>query len=210
LDLALFLGRVVRGAVFVRFGCDASRQCAGDSLRSLRRVRSRGCAALELCTRLVTLQCACECLQRTRVRRVVLPAPLGPSRTKEGTKTEALWRYKIKWKMIGSDRASTKVKTMAPMVGLKLHVSHSRAVSMSTAVLVCVWTVEYGVAREAIQGIDRSKLALTLPDHAAAFPPCGPNAHLPKSGDLRHHLYHSLYQSGTAYCHKSCYTKMML
>jgi hypothetical protein len=79
--------------------------------------------------------------ERTRVRRVVFPAPLGPSSTKEGTVTAALWRYRIKWKMMGSDRARTKVKSMAPMVGLKLHVSHSRAVSMSTAVSVGVWTV---------------------------------------------------------------------
>jgi hypothetical protein len=48
--------------------------------------------------------------------------------------TAVLWRYKIKWKMMGSDRASTKVKNMAPMVGLKLHVSHSRALSISIAV----------------------------------------------------------------------------
>jgi hypothetical protein len=92
-----------------------------------------------------------------------LPAPLGPSRTKEGTTTEALWRYKIKWKMMGSDRASTKVKTMAPMVGLKLHVSHSRAVSMSTAIFVCLRRVEYEVAREAIQGIDRSNSRSRFP-----------------------------------------------
>ena len=98
---------------------------------------SRG-AALELCVLLVSLLCACKCGRRTRVRRVVLPAPLGPSRTKEGTTVAVLWRYKIKWKMMGSDKASNKVKIMAPIVGLKLHVSHSRAVSMSTALFVSV------------------------------------------------------------------------
>jgi hypothetical protein len=53
--------------------------------------------------------------------------------------TAVLWRYKIKWKIMGSDRASTKVKSMAPMVGLKLHVSHSRALSISTAVYLSVY-----------------------------------------------------------------------
>jgi hypothetical protein len=32
------------------------------------------------------------------------------------------------------------------------------------------------VAEEAIQGIDEPKLAFRDPDHAAALPPCGPNA----------------------------------
>lgn len=77
---------------------------------------------------------------------------------------------------MGSDRASTRVKSMAPMVGLKLHVSHSRALSISIAVCLSVSRGRTKVAEEAIQGIDEPKLAFRVPDHAAAFPPCGPNA----------------------------------
>jgi hypothetical protein len=50
----------------------------------------------------------------------------------------------------------------------------------------------YRVVEEAIQRIDRSKLALTVPDRAAAFPQRGPNTHLPKPGAIPDTIYTTL------------------
>lgn len=76
---------------------------------------------------------------------------------------------------MGSDSDSSNVKSMAPMVGLKLQVSHSLAVFMSTAIFVLGMNGRSQVAERAI---DDSKLA----DHAAVFPFPGPSTRLPKPG----------------------------
>lgn len=172
-NATFFLVRgVVRSAVFVRFSSDASGKGAGDGLRSLRSVGSSRCTTLELCTELVCSQCSSSCLLHTRVTRVVLPAPLGPSRINEGTTTAARWRYRNKWKMMGSDSDNSNVKSMAPMVGLKLQVSHSRAVFMSTAMLVSVRMAGVKSQRQLLTTpklADRAACVSTLrPEHAPA------------------------------------------
>lgn len=73
---------------------------------------------------------------------------------------------------MGSDSDSSSVKTIAPSDGLKLHVSHSLTVSMSTAIVVSACNSKSEDAREAKVSTANSRR--WLPDHAAAFPACGP------------------------------------
>lgn len=68
---------------------------------------------------------------------------------------------------MGSDSDSSNVKSMAPMVGLKLQVSHSRAVFMSTAILVLGMNGRSQCRREKAKVLTTPKLA----DHAAAVLP---------------------------------------
>ena len=71
------------------------------------------------------------------------------------------------------------------------------------------------VAEEAIQGIDEPKLAFRDPDHAAAFPPCGPNAPAETWGSSETICTTLLdyFPRGTdsvAHCHKSYYKQVIL
>jgi hypothetical protein len=71
------------------------------------------------------------------------------------------------------------------------------------------------VAEEAIQGIDEPKLAFRVPDHAAAFPPCGPNAPAETWGSSET-IFTTLLDYflrgivSVAYCHKSYHKQVML
>lgn len=71
---------------------------------------------------------------------------------------------------MGSDSDSSSVKTIAPSDGLKLHVSHS--LTVSTAIVVSACNSKCEDAREAKVSTVNSRR--WLPDHAAAFPACGP------------------------------------
>lgn len=92
---------------------------------------------------------------------------------------------------MGSDSDSSSVKTIAPSDGLKLHVSHSLTVSMSTAIVVSACNSKCEDAREGIHCklpslASRSRCCFSSlrPDHAGRT-----------CRNLGHCRHHQLYSS---------------